>query len=89
LKIVSTKESQLFQSFRTQSIEFSVPFSGRTILSIVNPAGQNVVMLFDGTAFSGKNNRVQFNTNKLSRGAYYSKLECNGVVDLKKIVLVR
>jgi hypothetical protein len=79
----------LFQNYSNQSIEFTVPFNGRTTLRMLNTAGQEVAMLFNGEAEAGKYNRVQCNTSGLAKGLYFSKLEFNGKVNLKKMVLVK
>jgi hypothetical protein len=79
----------LFQTFSNQSIVFTVPSNGITTLRIVNSLGQDVVTLFNAEAEAGKYNQVSFNTNGLAKGTYFSKLEFNGNVNLKKIVLVK
>jgi hypothetical protein len=77
------------QNYSNQAFEFTVPSSGRTTLKIVNPLGQEVAMVFNGEAKAGEYNHAQFNTNGLAKGLYFSKLEFNGDVNLKKIVLAR
>ena len=86
---LSTRKFTLFQNFSNKSIGFIVPSNGRTTLKILNTAGQKVATLFDGKAEAGKYNRVQFNTNGLAKGLYFSKLEFNGNISLEKIPLVK
>jgi hypothetical protein len=78
----------LFQNHSNQSIEFMVPLNGRTTLRIFNVRGQEVATLFNGEAEAGKYNHVQFNKSGLAKGPYFSKLEFNGNVNLKKMLLV-
>ena len=86
---LAPQKFSLFQSYSNQSIGFTVPSNGRTTLKILNTAGQKVATLFDGKAEAGKYNRVQFNTNGLAKGLYFSKLEFNGNISLEKIPLVK
>ncbi|MBN2187957.1 MAG: DUF3494 domain-containing protein [Chitinispirillaceae bacterium] len=83
------QKSTIFQSYRNQSIEFTVPSNGRTTLIIMNTLGQKVATLFNGEAKAGRYNQVQFNTRGLAKGLYLSKLEFNGKVNLKKILLFK
>ena len=85
----ASQKFALFQNYRNQSIEFIVPSNGRTTLRILNTAGQEVATLFNGEAEAGKYNQVQFNTSGLAKGLYFSKLESNGKVNLKKMPLVK
>jgi hypothetical protein len=86
----AVSQKDLFsQTIKNQSIEFWVPLSGRTVLSIVDPLGKQVAMLFDGDILAGKYNSVKFNTARLSKGMYYSKLACNGLANFKKMVIVQ
>jgi hypothetical protein len=55
----------------------------------LNTRGQNVATLFNGEAEAGKYKRVQFNTSGLAKGLYFSKMEFNGKVNLKKMLLVK
>jgi hypothetical protein len=55
----------------------------------LNTLGQKAATLFNGEAEAGKYNHVQFNTSGFAKGLYFSKLEFNGTVTLKKILLVK
>jgi formylmethanofuran dehydrogenase subunit C len=86
---LATRKFTLFQNFSNQSIGFIAPSNGITTLRILNTMGQQVATLFNGQAEAGKYNRVQFNTNGLAKGLYFSKLEFGGDVSLEKIPLVK
>jgi hypothetical protein len=86
---VSSQKSPLFQRYRNQSIEFAVPSNGRTTLRILNTLGQEIATLFNGEAETGRYNQVQFNTSGLAKGLYFSKLEFNGTVQMKKVLLFK
>ena len=83
------QKSGLFQNCQNRSIEFTVPSNGKTTLTVYNTIGQEVATLFNGEAEAGKYNQVQFNTSRLAKGLYFSKLEFNGNVTLKEIMLVK
>ena len=70
-------------------ISFTVPVSGRATLKIFNAIGQEVATVFNGEAFSGINNQVQFNASSYSSGLYFSRLEYNGKTQLKKMTLIK
>jgi hypothetical protein len=86
--IVAPQKFAFIQNYTNQAIEFTVPSYGRTTLKIVNTLGQEVTTLFNGEAEAGKYNRVQFNTSGLAKGLYFSKLEFNGKVNFRKLLLV-
>ncbi len=73
----------------TTSISFAVPSNGYALLRIFNTLGQEVARLFDGEAQTGVMHNVRFNASGLSSGVYYSRLECNGKVLLKKMQLIK
>jgi hypothetical protein len=73
----------------TTNIEFTVPVNGRATLKVFNAIGQIVATLFDGIAEAGKYNQIQFNANGLATGIYFSRLESNGKLQLKKMLLIK
>jgi len=85
---VSLQEYTLYQNYLNNTIEFTAPSNGRTTLRILNTRGQEVAMLFNGETEAGKCNRVRYNTSGLAKGLYFSKLEFNGKLGLKKLILV-
>jgi hypothetical protein len=86
---LASQKFALVQNYQNQSIGFTVPSNGKTTLRILNSLGQKVATLFNGEAEAGKYNHVQFNTSGLVKGLYFSKLEFNGKVMLKKILIVK
>jgi hypothetical protein len=85
----TTSEGVFFQSCQNQSIVFTVPSKSTTTLKILNTAGQEIAILYDGVAEVGKINQVQFNPNGLAKGVYFSELRFNGHVNVEKIALVK
>ena len=73
----------------TTNISFTVPSSAHATLKIINMLGQYVVTLFNGEAQAGINNMVQFNATGLSSGIYFSRLECAGEIQFKKMQLIK
>jgi hypothetical protein len=87
--LATTQKYAFFQKYLKQSIEFTVPTNGRTTLKILNALGQEVATVFNGEAEAGKYNRVQFNESRLTKGVYFLKLECNGIITTKKMLLIK
>jgi hypothetical protein len=85
----ASQKSTLFMNYTNQSIEFTVPSNGRTTLRILNTLGQDVATLFNGEAKAGTYNQVRFNTSGLGKGLYFSKLEFDGKVMLKRLLLAK
>jgi hypothetical protein len=73
----------------TTNISFTVPSSGHATLKVINILGQEVATLFSGEAHAGINNTVQFNASGLASGLYFSRLEYNGTVQIKKMQLLK
>jgi len=73
----------------TTNIEFTVPNDGHAILRIYNTLGQEVAKLFDDEATAGTNHQVQFNGSNLASGIYFSRLEFNGKMQVKKMLLLK
>jgi hypothetical protein len=86
---LTPQKSVLFQKYRNRSFEFTVPSNGRTTLTVYNTFGQEVATLFSGEAEAGKNNLVQFNTDGLAKGWYFSKLDFNDKVTFNKIQILK
>ncbi|MBI2417394.1 MAG: VCBS repeat-containing protein [Ignavibacteriales bacterium] len=70
-------------------ITFTVPANGRATLKIYNTLGQLVTVLLDGEVEAGTYNYVQFNAVNLATGLYFSRLEWNGKVQLKKMLFIK
>jgi len=73
----------------TTNISFTVPSNAHTTLKIFNSLGQEIATLFNGEAQTGIINNVQFNARDLSSGLYFSRLECEGKIQLKKMLLIK
>ncbi len=71
------------------NIEFTLPTNGRATLKIFNSLGQEVATLFDEEAEAGKYNQVQFDASNLASGMYFSRLQFDGKVQLKKMLLIK
>ena len=83
----ASQKLEEFQNYSNKSVGFTVPSNGIATLRIWNTRGQEVAMLFNGEAEAGQYIQARFNTGGLAKGLYFSKLEFNGKVNLKKIVL--
>ena len=91
---IAPKEFTLEQNYPkpfnpTTNIVFTVPSNGRALLTIFNTLGQEVATLFNGEVEPGKYYNVQFNASSLASGLYFSRLEFDGKVQLKKMQLVK
>ncbi len=71
------------------SIAFTVPSNGRATLKIFNMLGQEVATLYDGPAEAGIYNHVKFNASEYASGLFVSRLEFNGSVQIKKMMLLK
>jgi hypothetical protein len=73
----------------TTSIQFTVPSNGTATLKIFNMLGQEIATLFNGPAEAGVYNQVQFTAPEYASGLFISRLEYNGSVQTKKMVLLK
>ena len=71
------------------NITFTVPANGHATLKVFNTIGQEVATLFHGEAQAGIYNRVQFNASGFTSGLYFSRLEHDGKVQLKRMTLLK
>lgn len=71
------------------TIQFTVPSDGRASLKVFNAIGQEVATLFNDEAAAGIVHQVQFNGSNLSSGIYFSRLEFNGNMQVKKMLLLK
>jgi hypothetical protein len=69
------------------TIVFTVPANGHATLKIINTIGQEIATLFDGEVQAGIGNQVKFNASGFASGVYCSRLEYNGNVQMKKMLL--
>ena len=70
-------------------IQFTVSSNGRAVVKVFNVLGQEVATLFDGEVSAGTYHQVQFNAWNLASGTYFSRLEFNGKMQMKKMLLVK
>jgi hypothetical protein len=73
----------------TTTITFTLAQDGFTTLKIYDVLGREVTTLANGVMKSGVINTVSFNASKYSSGVYFSRLESNGNVQMKKIILLK
>lgn len=88
----SAQESGMFQKYAypitpMSRIEFRVPFAGMATLKLVDGLGVEVATLFNGAVQAGVDNQARFGALGLGAGLYFSKLESNGRVQVKKLIL--
>jgi hypothetical protein len=87
------KEFKLFQNIPNPfnpvtKINFSIPKNGFVTLKIFDMLGREIATLVSETKSPG-NYSVDFNGSEYSSGVYFYRLESNGFVDMKKMVLVK
>jgi len=70
-------------------IQFTVPSTGRAVLKVFNVLGEEVATLFDGEATAGISHQVVFNAANYANGIYFSRLEFDGKMEIKKMMLVK
>lgn len=69
-------------------INYALPKSGFVTLKVYDMLGREVVNLINENKTAG-NYSVDFNASSLSSGAYFYRLEVNGFVDTKKMMLLK
>ena len=70
-------------------IQFTVPSNGRAVLKVFNTLGQEVATLFSDNAEAGIYHQVQFDAANLASGIYFSQLEFGGMMQVKKMLLLK
>ncbi|MFH1161888.1 MAG: T9SS type A sorting domain-containing protein [Candidatus Jorgensenbacteria bacterium] len=70
------------------TIEFSIPKRANVNLAIYNALGQNVETLVDGEMEPGIH-RIVWNARDLPSGVYFHRLEANGFVATRKMLLLK
>jgi len=70
------------------NIKYSVPENGFVKLSVYNLVGEEVAVLVNDVMDAGFY-EVTFNAANLASGTYFYKLESNGHVELKKMILLK
>ncbi len=72
----------------TTKINFAIPKSGLVTLKVYDVLGREVKSLVNEIKVTGAYS-VEFNASTLSSGMYFYRLESNGFVDTKKMMLVK
>ncbi len=70
------------------NINFSLPQKGNVKLSVYNMIGKEVSVLYNGKLDAGVHN-YNFNAANLPSGTYFYKLETNGFIATKKMMLIK
>ena len=74
-------------------LAYSLPHAGRTRLAVFDVAGRRVAMLADGLQDAGRHvltwDGRDEDRSKLAAGVYFARLEFDGRVEGRKLILVR
>ncbi|MBN1560629.1 PKD domain-containing protein [candidate division KSB1 bacterium] len=70
------------------TIRYSIPQSGHVELTVYDLLGKKVETLVNQVKPIG-HHHVEFDAAELTSGVYYCRLQCNGFVQTKKLVLLR
>lgn len=71
------------------NIKFSVRADGRAVVRVFNVLGQEVGVVFDGTALAGQWYQAKFGGTQLASGAYYCTIESNSERQVRPMMLIR
>ena len=69
-------------------IAYSLPKAGHVTLKVYNALGQEVSTLVNGMVEAG-NHDIKFNASGFSSGIYYYRLEADGLIAMKKMMLLK
>ncbi|MHB8853953.1 MAG: T9SS type A sorting domain-containing protein [Ignavibacteriaceae bacterium] len=72
----------------TTTISYSLPKDSKVVLEVYNTIGQRVATLENGEMRAGNHN-VEFNASQLASGIYFYKMQTNGFVSVKKLLLLK
>ncbi len=70
------------------TIRYSLPRRGHVRLTVFNTLGQKVAVLVNGDNDTGPH-EVHFNASNLASGVYFYRLQANGCLEVRKLVLQR
>jgi hypothetical protein len=87
------KEYKLSQNYPNPfnpvtKINYALPNSGFVTLKVYDMLGREVVKLISENKVAG-NYSVDFNASNLTSGVYFYRLEVNGFIDTKKMLLIK
>jgi hypothetical protein len=71
------------------TIPFTVPSNGRATITVYNVLGQEVATVFDGDVDAGRMYYAHFDAGKNASGIYIARLEFNGKILMRKMVLMK
>jgi hypothetical protein len=71
------------------NLEFQLSKNMRASLAVYNTLGRRVALLFSGENFEAGTHRFQWSPESASSGIYFAKLSAAGVVQTKKLVLMK
>ncbi len=69
-------------------INFSIPKNGHVSLKVYDALGREIASLVNDVKNAG-NYTVEFNASHLSSGAYFYRLNVNGYIETKKMLLIK
>ncbi|MCL4510329.1 MAG: T9SS type A sorting domain-containing protein [Bacteroidetes bacterium] len=89
----TAKNYELYQNYPNPFnpvtiISFSVPQKVHVSLKVYNVLGQEVAILFDGIAESGRH-EFRFDGSRLSSGIYFYKMQANDFMLVRKMLLLK
>jgi hypothetical protein len=84
---------ELFQNYPnpfnpTTQIDYSIPAKSYVTLTVYNLLGQEVATLFDGIRQAGRYSAM-FDGFELTSGVYFYRLRSNGLVQAKRLILLK
>jgi len=87
------KEYKLSQNYPnpfnpTTEINFSIPFSAKTSLTVFNVLGQKVATILDQKLAAGSY-KYKFDASDLASGLYFYKLQSKNYLEVKKMMLIK
>lgn len=70
-------------------IAFTVEATGPATLEVYNVLGQRVASLFNGIAEAGKMHNVRWSADQTAAGVYYYRLQSNGKMETRSMMLLK
>ncbi len=70
-------------------IQYALPVSGNVTLKVFNILGQEVMTLINNQTQTSGLHEVTFNASSLPSGIYFYRLQADGFVDAKKMILLK
>lgn len=71
------------------TVDFSVARTMKVTITVYSGAGDQVAVLFNGTADANRSYRTAFNGNALASGLYYAELQADGYSIARKMLLLK